>query len=144
MSGKVTARASGTNAHDNLLAPIAIDIGQNDLLDDPISFMDYASDKEPRVITWLRIHCRLEPHGETAGGAGLEIPLGYDCCLSRRKFQLLDKPVCIHASAEIRRHEGTADVMLHRGTLKEGMPFLPKPFSRDDLARQVRAVLDGQ
>jgi CheY-like chemotaxis protein len=37
----------------------------------------------------------------------------------------------------------TADVMLHRGTLKEGMPFLPKPFSRDDLARKVREVLDG-
>jgi CheY-like chemotaxis protein len=37
----------------------------------------------------------------------------------------------------------TADVMLHRGTLKEGMPFLPKPFSRNDLARKVREVLDG-
>jgi PAS domain S-box-containing protein len=37
----------------------------------------------------------------------------------------------------------TADVMLHRGTLKEGMQFLPKPFSRHDLARKVREVLDG-
>ena len=38
----------------------------------------------------------------------------------------------------------TADVMLHRGTLKEGMPFLPKPFSRRDLARKVREVLDAE
>jgi PAS domain S-box-containing protein len=38
----------------------------------------------------------------------------------------------------------TADVMTQRGTLSEGMPFLSKPFSRDDLARKVREVLDGE
>jgi PAS domain S-box-containing protein len=38
----------------------------------------------------------------------------------------------------------TAEVLKARGTLNEGMPLLSKPFSRDDLARQVRAVLDGQ
>ncbi len=37
----------------------------------------------------------------------------------------------------------TADVMTDRGTLGAGMPFLPKPFSRGDLARKVRAVLDA-
>jgi DNA-binding NtrC family response regulator len=37
----------------------------------------------------------------------------------------------------------TADVMVHRGTLNASMPFLPKPFSRHDLARKVREVLDG-
>jgi PAS domain S-box-containing protein len=36
-----------------------------------------------------------------------------------------------------------ADVMLHRGALNEGMSFLSKPFSREDLARKVREVLDG-
>ena len=38
----------------------------------------------------------------------------------------------------------TADVMLHRGTLGAGMPFLSKPISRDDLARKARRVLDGE
>jgi hypothetical protein len=33
---------------------------------------------------------------------------------------------------------------MQRGTLNEGMPFLAKPFSRDDLARKVRDVLDGR
>jgi PAS domain S-box-containing protein len=37
----------------------------------------------------------------------------------------------------------TADVMMQRGTLDEGRPFLPKPFSRQDLARKVREVLDS-
>ena len=37
----------------------------------------------------------------------------------------------------------TADVLAHRGTLGEGMPFLSKPFFRDGLARKVREVLDG-
>jgi PAS domain S-box-containing protein len=38
----------------------------------------------------------------------------------------------------------TADVLRARGTLDERMPFLSKPFSRDDLARKVREVLDGR
>ena len=38
----------------------------------------------------------------------------------------------------------TADVILHRGMLNEGMPFMPKPFSRYDLACKVREVLDRQ
>jgi CheY-like chemotaxis protein len=38
----------------------------------------------------------------------------------------------------------TADVLKARGTLDEGMPFLSKPFSRHDLARKVREVLDGR
>ncbi len=37
----------------------------------------------------------------------------------------------------------TADVMVQRGTLSVEAPFLSKPFSRNSLARQVRAVLDG-
>jgi two-component system cell cycle sensor histidine kinase/response regulator CckA len=42
----------------------------------------------------------------------------------------------------------TADVVAQRGVLDEGVQFLAKPFSRDDLARKVREVLewreDGQ
>jgi PAS domain S-box-containing protein len=36
----------------------------------------------------------------------------------------------------------TADVMMRRGMLGAGRPFLSKPFSRDDLARKVREMLD--
>ncbi|MCX7006555.1 MAG: response regulator, partial [Kiritimatiellaeota bacterium] len=37
----------------------------------------------------------------------------------------------------------TADVIAQRGVLDEGVQFLSKPFTRDDLARKVREVLDG-
>jgi len=33
--------------------------------------------------------------------------------------------------------------MTRRGVLNEGVNFLGKPFSCDDLARKVRAVLDA-
>ena len=36
----------------------------------------------------------------------------------------------------------TAEVMMRRGMLGAGRPFLSKPFSRDDLARKVREMLD--
>lgn len=36
----------------------------------------------------------------------------------------------------------TADVIARRGVLDEGVQFLAKPFSRDDLARKVRQVLE--
>jgi PAS domain S-box-containing protein len=37
----------------------------------------------------------------------------------------------------------TADVITHRGVLKEGVHFLQKPFAIGDLAAKVREVLDG-
>ncbi len=37
----------------------------------------------------------------------------------------------------------TADVIAHRGVLDEGLHFLSKPFTRDDLAGRVREVLDS-
>jgi CheY-like chemotaxis protein len=37
----------------------------------------------------------------------------------------------------------TADFLKARGTLNEGMPLLSKPFSRGDLARKIREVLDA-
>lgn len=38
----------------------------------------------------------------------------------------------------------TANVIVHRGVLEEGIDFLQKPFSLDVLARKVRAVLDDR
>jgi CheY-like chemotaxis protein len=38
----------------------------------------------------------------------------------------------------------TADVIAQRGVLKHGLPFIAKPFMRNDLAQKVREVLDGQ
>lgn len=37
----------------------------------------------------------------------------------------------------------TANVIAHRGVLDEGVEFLGKPFTRDELARKVREVLDA-
>ena len=37
----------------------------------------------------------------------------------------------------------TANVIAHRGVLDEGVFFIPKPFSRQDLAAKVREVLDA-
>jgi len=37
----------------------------------------------------------------------------------------------------------TSDVIAQRGVLDEGVMFLAKPFSRDDLARKLREVLEG-
>lgn len=37
----------------------------------------------------------------------------------------------------------TADVIAQRGVLDEGIQFLSKPLTREDLARKVRAVLEA-
>jgi PAS domain S-box-containing protein len=37
----------------------------------------------------------------------------------------------------------TADVIAHHGVLDAEVPFIGKPFSRDELARKVRLMLDG-
>ena len=37
----------------------------------------------------------------------------------------------------------TDDVLGRQGTLAPGTDLLPKPFSRDDLLRKVREVLDA-
>jgi len=37
----------------------------------------------------------------------------------------------------------TADVIAQRGVLDEGVQFLSKPFTRDDLARKMRGLLEG-
>ncbi|MBI4879363.1 MAG: PAS domain-containing protein [Planctomycetes bacterium] len=44
---------------------------------------------------------------------------------------------CLHISGY------TANVIAHRGILDEGVHFLAKPFTRDEIARKVREVLDG-
>ena len=38
----------------------------------------------------------------------------------------------------------TANVIAHRGVLEEGVHFLQKPFSMNDLAIRVREALDDQ
>ena len=38
----------------------------------------------------------------------------------------------------------TADVIAHHGVLEEGVHFIQKPFSMQNLATKVRDVLDGQ
>lgn len=38
----------------------------------------------------------------------------------------------------------TADVIAHQGVLEEGINFIQKPFSMQDLAGKVRAALDGE
>ena len=38
----------------------------------------------------------------------------------------------------------TADVIAQRGVLDEGVHFLSKPFTRNDLARKVREMLEVQ
>jgi PAS domain S-box-containing protein len=38
----------------------------------------------------------------------------------------------------------TANVIAHHGVLDDGVNFIPKPFSRQELAAKVRAVLDGR
>jgi hypothetical protein len=37
----------------------------------------------------------------------------------------------------------TANVIAHRGILKEGVNFIQKPFSRQEMALKIREVLDG-
>jgi len=37
----------------------------------------------------------------------------------------------------------TADVISQHGVINEGLAFLSKPFSREDLATKLRQVLDG-
>ena len=37
----------------------------------------------------------------------------------------------------------TANVIAQHGVLDEGVRFLPKPFTRDDLAHAIRAALDA-
>jgi two-component system, cell cycle sensor histidine kinase and response regulator CckA len=37
----------------------------------------------------------------------------------------------------------TADIIAHRGIVDEGMAFLPKPFTPQDLVRKVREALDS-
>lgn len=57
--------------------------------------------------------------------------------LSKRLQGLYPNLKCLYMSGY------TADVIAHRGTLDEGIQFLQKPFSRKDLAKKVKAVLNS-
>jgi two-component system cell cycle sensor histidine kinase/response regulator CckA len=41
-----------------------------------------------------------------------------------------------------RLHGYTADAIAHHGVLEKGLHFIQKPFSRENLAKIVRRVLD--
>jgi PAS domain S-box-containing protein len=56
---------------------------------------------------------------------------------------LADELTSTHPSLKVLYISGyTANVIAHRGILDADVAFLPKPFTRDDLARKVRKVLD--
>ena len=38
----------------------------------------------------------------------------------------------------------TANVIAHHGVLDQGVNFIQKPFSKDDLTVKLREVLDGK
>ena len=44
----------------------------------------------------------------------------------------------------IRDRGYTANIIVHQGVLDQGVHFIQKPFSVDDLAAKVRAVLDSE
>ena len=56
--------------------------------------------------------------------------------LAERLQTLYPKIKCLYMSGY------TANVIAHRGVLEEGVNFIPKPFSKRDLAVKVREALD--
>jgi PAS domain S-box-containing protein len=59
--------------------------------------------------------------------------------------QLAKRIIAVKPGVEVLFMSGyTADVIAQRGVLDEGVQFLSKPFTRDDLARKVREMLDGR
>ena len=56
--------------------------------------------------------------------------------------ELSDKLICLYPDIKCLFMSGyTANVIAHHGVLEQGVHFINKPFSRQDLARQVREVL---
>lgn len=35
------------------------------------------------------------------------------------------------------------DALVHHGVIDEGLPFIEKPFTRHELSRRIREVMDG-
>ncbi len=58
--------------------------------------------------------------------------------LAKKMFQLFPDLKCLFMSGY------TANVIAHHGVLDSGMQFIQKPFSRQDLAKKVREVLDEE
>ncbi len=57
--------------------------------------------------------------------------------------QLAERLVSDHPGMKVLYMSGyTANVIAHRGILEESVEFLSKPFTRDELARKVREMLD--
>lgn len=59
--------------------------------------------------------------------------------------QLADAVLATHPETSVIFVSGyTENAVVHHGVLGPGVEFLPKPFSREDLARKLRAVLGGK
>jgi len=58
--------------------------------------------------------------------------------LSKKMIQLFPDLKCLFMSGY------TANVIAHHGVLDSGMQFIQKPFSRQDLAKKIREVLDEE
>ncbi len=57
--------------------------------------------------------------------------------LAKEMYQLFPQLKCLFMSGY------TANVIAPHGVLDDGMQFIQKPFSKQDLALKVRKVLDG-
>ena len=58
--------------------------------------------------------------------------------------QLYEEVSKLHPEARVLYMSGyTGNVIAHRGVIDEGLEFIHKPFSIDDLSEKVRQVLDG-
>jgi CheY-like chemotaxis protein len=58
--------------------------------------------------------------------------------------QLAEQLLANHPDIKVLYMSGyTADVIVQRGLLDDGVHFIQKPFSRDDLAHKVHGVLKG-
>jgi len=58
--------------------------------------------------------------------------------------ELADKAIQVHPGLEVLFSTGyTRNAIVHNGIVDAGTNFLQKPYSLNDLARKVRAVLDA-
>lgn len=58
--------------------------------------------------------------------------------------ELADRVRALQPSASVLHMSGyTDDVVIRRGVVDRSAAFIEKPFSSDELARQIRQLLDG-
>ena len=58
---------------------------------------------------------------------------------------LAERLLALHPELKVLFMSGyTANVIAHHGVLDEGVHFIQKPFSMQDIARKVREAMDGE